>query len=141
MKITHLAPSRLLPAAYNPRQIGKKAYSDLKADIAQHGILQPIVVNMYPSREYTVISGHQRRQVAIDLGIKQVPCYFVKFTEQQEKEVNIKQNKLGGKWDMDKLANWYEAEDLQEWGFSQVQLGFNIDKLPLTCECCGQTKK
>ncbi len=47
---------------------------ELKASIRQNGILNPLIVRQLPSGEYQILTGHNRRQAAIQLGLATVPC-------------------------------------------------------------------
>ena len=140
MKIINKNTWELIPADYNPRQITKLEYSRLKADIKEKGILQPLVINSNIDRKNIIIGGHQRYNIAVELGIHKLPCIEVNYEYDKEIETNIKLNKLGGKFDKDKLANWFEIDRLKEWGFKSIDFGFNLDKLPEKCECCGKQK-
>ncbi len=140
MKIINKNTWELIPADYNPRQITKLEYSRLKADIKEKGILQPLVINSNTDRKNIIIAGHQRYNIAVELGIHKLPCIEVNYEYDKEIETNIKLNKLGGKFDKDKLANWFEIDRLKEWGFKSIDFGFNLDKLPIKCECCGRQK-
>ncbi len=140
MKIINKNTWELIPADYNPRQITKTEYSRLKADIKEKGILQPLVINSNIDRKNIIIGGHQRYNIAVELGIHKLPCIEVNYEYDKEIETNIKLNKLGGKFDKDKLANWFEIDRLKEWGFKSIDFGFNLDKLPIKCECCGRQK-
>ena len=57
-----------------------------------------------------------------------VDCVILDLTKEQEKELNIRLNKSGGEWDMDLLSN-FEIEELKDWGFKEIELGLNIDKI------------
>jgi|TARA_B100000424_G_C22895748_1_gene476451 ParB-like chromosome segregation protein Spo0J len=140
LKIINKNTWELIPADYNPRQITKTEYSRLKADIKEKGILQPLVINSNTDRKNIIIGGHQRYNIAVELGIHKLPCIEVNYEYDKEIETNIKLNKLGGKFDKDKLANWFEIDRLKEWGFKSIDFGFNLDKLPIKCECCGRQK-
>ena len=140
MKIINKNTWELIPADYNPRQITKTEYSRLKADIKEKGILQPLVINSNIDRKNIIIGGHQRYNIAVELGIHKLPCIEVNYEYDKEIETNIKLNKLGGKFDKDKLANWFEIDRLKEWGFKSIDFGFNLDKLHIKCECCGRQK-
>jgi len=129
-----------MPADYNPREISKSQYNKLKADIKEKGILQPLVINKHKDRNNIIIGGHQRYSIAVELGMETLPCIEVEYDYEQEVATNIKLNKLGGKFDKDKLANWFDVETLKEWGFKSIDFGFNLDKLPENCECCGRQK-
>ena len=58
-----------------------------------------------------------------------MPTVSVNLSEEDERELNVRLNKSGGEFDMDILANEFDIVDLKEWGFSDIELGFNIDKL------------
>tara|TARA_R100001594_G_scaffold42059_2_gene74114 strand:- start:206 stop:697 length:492 start_codon:yes stop_codon:yes gene_type:complete len=128
MKITLIKINSLKPAEYNPRQISNKQYEDLKASMEKFGCVDPIIININPERLYTVIGGHQRLKVLQDLGAEKVPTVSVNLSEEDERELNVRLNKNGGDWDMDLLSN-FDIVDLKEWGFKDIELGFNIDKI------------
>lgn len=128
MKITLIKIDSLKPSLYNPRQITGKQYEDLKKSIEKFGMCKPIVININPERLYNVIGGHQRLQILRDLGAEKVPTVSVNLNEEEEKELNIRLNKNGGQWDIDLLSN-FDVVDLKEWGFKDIELGFNIDKI------------
>jgi hypothetical protein len=50
------------------------------------------------------------------------------LSKEQERELNIRLNKSGGDWDFDLLSN-FEIEELKDWGFKEIELGLNIDKI------------
>lgn len=90
--------TQLKKAKYNPRKITKKELDKLKAGIEKYGVVQSIVVN----KDYTIIGGHQRIEACRLLNIKEVPCTILDLKEDDEKELNLALNKIGGSWD-DKL--------------------------------------
>ena len=125
MKIELIKINKLKPAEYNPRQITTKQYNDLKESIRKFDLVDPIIVN----KDMTVIGGHQRLKVCKDLNYKDVDCVILDLSKEQERELNIRLNKSGGEWDMDILANEFEIEELKDWGFKEIELGLNIDKI------------
>ena len=125
MKIELIKINKLKPAEYNPRQITTKQYNDLKESIRKFDLVDPIIVN----KDMTVIGGHQRLKVCKDLNYKDVDCVILDLSKEQEREVNIRLNKSGGDFDMDALANYFDVEELTDWGFKHVELGLNIDKI------------
>ena len=129
MKITLVNISSLNPAEYNPRQISNKQYEDLKASMEKFGCVDPIIININPERLNVVVGGHQRLRILRDLGAEKVPTVSVNLSEEDERELNVRLNKSGGEWDMDILANEFDIVDLKEWGFKDIELGFNIDKI------------
>ena len=128
MKITLVNINSLNPAEYNPRQISNKQYEDLKASMEKFGCVDPIIININPDRQNVVVGGHQRLRILRELGAEKVPTVSVNLSEEDERELNVRLNKNGGEWDMDLLSN-FDVVDLKEWGFKDIELGFNIDKI------------
>jgi len=124
MKVEKISINKLKPAGYNPRQISKKQYNDLKQSIEKFGLVDPIIIN----KDFTVIGGHQRLKVCKELNYKEIDCVALFLTKEEEIELNIRLNKSGGDWDFDLLSN-FEIEELKEWGFKEIELGLNIDKI------------
>ena len=124
MKVKKIEINKLQPASYNPRQISTKQYKDLKESIRKFDLCDPIIIN----KDMTVIGGHQRLKVCKELKYDKVDCVILDLTKEQEKELNIRLNKSGGEWDMDLLSN-FEIEELKDWGFKEIELGLNIDKI------------
>ena len=134
MQIKNLEINKLKPAEYNPRQITTKQYKDLKASIEKFGIVDPLIVNQNKNT-FTIIGGHQRYKIIKETVEKhspkntiKIPCVVLDLNEQEEKELNIRLNKSGGDWDFDLLSN-FEIEELKDWGFKEIELGLNIDKI------------
>ncbi len=125
MKITLIEINNLNPAKYNPRQITKKQFEDLKASIDKFGLVDPIIINS----DNTVIGGHQRLKVLRELGAEKIPTVRVNLSKEDERELNVRLNKSGGDFDMEILANEFDVIDLKTWGFKDIELGFNIDKI------------
>ena len=113
--------SELIPAEYNPRTLSKKQFEDLRASFKRFGMVEPIIVNKNAERQNIVVGGHQRLRVAESLEMEKVPVVYVDLTLEKEKELNIRLNKSGGKFDMEALANYFDETDLLEWGFEEVE--------------------
>ena len=117
-----LPVSVLKPAEYNPRKklkAGDKEYEKIKNSIEEFGFADPLVVNS----DMTIIGGHQRLTVAIDLGYTEVPCAVVDIDKVREKALNIALNKITGAWDEDLLAEL--LEDIQNSNFDLGKTGFD----------------
>ena len=132
MKIEKILINKLKPATYNPRQITKKQYNDLKESIDRFGLVDPIIVN---EKTMTIIGGHQRYKIWKENAEQSnvdditIPCVMLNLNTEQERELNIRLNKSGGEWDMDILANEFDIQELKDWGFKDLEFGFNIDKI------------
>lgn len=75
--------------------------------------IRPIVVN----DQYEVLGGNMRLRACIEAGMKEVTIIRAsELTEDQQRRFIISDNNNFGSWDMDALANEWDAEELQEWG-------------------------
>ena len=125
-KIIHRDINSLIFAEYNPRQLTKDQYQNLKDSISRFGLVDPIIVNKNKERKNIIIGGHQRIRVAKDMDIEFVPVLEVDLTYEKERELNIRLNKNTGEWNWDELANSFDIAELTEWGFNESQLvGFS----------------
>ncbi len=124
MKIVETKLSDLIFAEYNPRQLSKEQFQQIKDSITRFGIVDPIIVNSNKDRKNIIIGGHQRVKVALEMGIDAIPCHYVNLTRDKERELNIRLNKNTGEWDWDILADAFDVDELIEWGFSEDELSF-----------------
>jgi hypothetical protein len=122
MKIVETNLSDLIFAEYNPRQLSKDQFQQIKDSITRFGIVDPIIVNSNKDRKNIIIGGHQRVKVALEMGIDTVPCHFINLTRDKERELNIRLNKNTGEWDWEIVAGAFDVDELIEWGFSEDEL-------------------
>ena len=116
-----LPVSVLKPAEYNPRKKlkpGDKEYEKIKNSIQEFGFADPLVVN----KDMTIIGGHQRLNVAMELGYTEVPCAIVDVDKVREKALNIALNKITGAWDDTLLAQL--LQEIKEADFNVDLTGF-----------------
>ena len=111
-------------AEYNPRQLTKDQYAQLKDSLTRFGLVDPLIVNKHKNRKNILVGGHQRLKIAKEMGMDKIPCVEVDLPLDQEKELNIRLNKNVGEWDYDSLANYFDVSELMEWGFSNDELQF-----------------
>jgi len=129
MQIVDKNINDLIFAEYNPRQLMKDEYKQLKDSITRFGLVDPIIVNKNEERKNIIVGGHQRVRIAKDIKIKEVPCVEVDLTLDKERELNIRLNKNSGSWDYDALANMFDTDELTDWGFAEDELvGFDLDE-------------
>ena len=121
-KIIHREINTLIFAEYNPRQLTKDQYQNLKDSISRFGLVDPIIVNSNKDRKNIIVGGHQRVKVAKDMDIEYVPVLEVDLTYEKERDLNIRLNKNTGEWDMDILANNFDMEELIDFGFNDEDL-------------------
>jgi len=126
MKIVNRKIKDLIGAEYNPRELTKDQYKQLKDSLLRFGVVDPVIVNKHPERDNIIIGGHQRSKVWGDMGNESIPTVELSLTLDKEKELNVRLNKNTGQFDMDMLANNFDTEDLINWGFDEGELvGFD----------------
>ena len=111
------------PAPYNPRvelTAKDREFKALTASIEQHGLVQPLIVNI---RDGYLIGGHQRLNVLKAAGETETEAVVVDLDEAHAKALCLALNKLDGEWDygilydiMNELSD--AAADTLSTGFS-----------------------
>lgn len=128
MKLVKMKLAELKPAKYNPRKAlkpGDPEYEKLSYSIQHNGYIDPIVVN---EENLTIIGGHQRRTVLMDLGYEEADVILVSIEDQDaEVAANIALNQISGEWDKDILYGLLIKLDAS--GFDVATTGFNNDDL------------
>ena len=72
-KIVQKDINSLIFAEYNPRQLSKDDYKNIKDSISRFGLVDPIIINKHKDRKNIIVGGHQRIRVAKDLKFDKVP--------------------------------------------------------------------
>lgn len=121
LQITELPIEKINEASYNPRFLSQKAEADLTKSIEIYGCTEPLIINMFPGREYTLVSGHQRLKILKKLGYKTVPTVSVNLPLEAEMKLNLRMNKNTGEFDLELLRN-FEVDVLLETGFDDSDL-------------------
>lgn len=127
MKFEKRQLADLRPAEYNPRVPLTPAdpeYQNIKRSIIEFGYADPIVINS----DGTIIKGHQRRTVMMDIGYSEAEVIVLDIQDKaKEKALNIALNKITGKWDNAILKDLLLELDLEGYDFSVT--GFHRDDL------------
>jgi len=104
----------------NPRTIKDDKFKKLCksiTDFPQMMSLRPIVVD----ENMMVLGGNMRLSAIKHLKMKEIPDNWVRkasdLSEEQKQEFIAKDNIGFGSWDMDILANEWDIQKLNEWGF------------------------
>ena len=83
---------QLLPAANQPRtRFNADGLKELSASIAEHGILQPLVV-IREGNHYRLIAGERRLRAAKMAGLTQVPCVLTQKTVEEAAKLSLIEN-------------------------------------------------
>lgn len=65
-------------------------YDEIRNNIQEFGLLTPLLVNL----DYEIISGNLRHQIAMDLGLKEVPVVFIDAPEDMKAILSVSTNKF-----------------------------------------------
>ena len=123
LKITQIEP--------NPDQ-PRKVFDDeklaaLASSVAEHGILQPIVVKKNENGLYTIIAGERRWRAARMAKLKEVPVIIKDFDEKTVMEVSLIENLQREDLNPIEEALGYERL-LKEFGLTQEEIAVKVGK-------------
>ena len=109
--------SELKKLEWNPRTIKKEDLDKLTKSIEKFWVIEwrPFLVSNRTG-ENIIIWGNQRYEVCKKLGIKEVPVHIMEWlSEEEEKEIIIRDNISNWEWDWSILENEWDKEELEEW--------------------------
>lgn len=103
----------------NPRIIKKEQFEKLKKslkDNADYFEARPIILSNRTGK-LVILAGNQRYKAAKAIGLESVPTILLEgLTAEREKEIIIRDNVENGEWNIEMLANNWDAKNLVEWG-------------------------
>jgi DNA modification methylase len=115
--------SDLHPTEYNPRKLNKKQQADLTKSLEKFDLVEIPAINT----DNQVLAGHQRIKILSVLGRGneeidvRVPDRLL--SKEEADEYVIRSNKNVGDWDLEKLTEAFNLDDLKDWGFEDFELG------------------
>lgn len=108
---------------FNPRRLTEKQAADLQASLDRFNYVELAVINL----GNTLIAGHQRTALLLR---KHGPDRYIEvrvpnrsLSDDELAEYNVRSNKNAGEWDWDILANKFDQDALQSWGFESWEFG------------------
>lgn len=127
----------LKPYEKNPRRITKTHFEKLLDNITKCGYNNRLLINA----DNTIVGGHARLKALKQLGHKEVKVLVPnrQLTEEEFKRILVTDNIHFGEFDLDMLANDFDADQLKEWGFNDAALpnlseSLTDDDLPMLTE-------
>ena len=103
----------------NPRTIKDRDLAKLMQSIRdnpKYFEVRPLILSNRTGK-LVILGGNQRYEASLALGLKEVPTGLIEgLTEEQEKEIIIRDNVNNGEWDWDLLANDWDSVLLDQWG-------------------------
>ncbi|MBQ2780329.1 MAG: ParB/RepB/Spo0J family partition protein [Clostridia bacterium] len=88
LRLTDIEPNKDQPR----KQFDEDALSELSQSIAQHGVLQPLLVRPMTNGTYQLVAGERRWRAARMAGLVQVPVVIREMTEQEAAELALIEN-------------------------------------------------
>jgi len=83
----------IIPNREQPRkQFDEAALADLSDSIAQHGVLQPLLVRPMPDGSYQLVAGERRWRASRMAGLAEVPVVIRDMNEQEAAELALIEN-------------------------------------------------
>ena len=115
--------SDLTPHPRNPRQMMTKQVEDLTASLEKFDLVEIPAINT----DGSIIAGHQRLKIMgiLGRGDEMIDVRVPDKTLNQDEvdEYLIRSNKNLGEWDWDELANSFDKDSLETWGFTEEEMG------------------
>ena len=127
MEIKTIKFSEIVEDDYNPRKElkpGDVEFERIKNSLNSFGYIEPIVFNEATGH---IVGGHQRVTVMRFLGQTEAEMSVVSLPEHEEKLLNLRLNKIKGRWDYDKLEELLKGFTIDE----ALLTGFGSDELAL----------
>ncbi len=125
-----LPVSAIEPNPHQPRaHFDPAALEELAASIAEHGIIQPLIVTQAPGpgERYWLIAGERRWRAAQLAGLEEVPAILREATPQQLLEWALVENVQRADLNPLEEAAAYQAL-MQEFGLTQAQVAERVGK-------------
>ncbi len=88
LRLTDIEPNKDQPR----KQFDEEALSELSQSIAQHGVLQPLLVRPMTNGTYQLVAGERRWRAARMAGLVQVPVVIREMTEKEAAQLALIEN-------------------------------------------------
>ena len=127
-QVLKLAPSELYANPEQPRKsFDEEKLAELASSVAEHGVVQPLIVVRGKEGKYMIVAGERRYRAALLAKVPELPCVLRELDETQIREMALIEN-----IQREDLNAWEEAESfraLQEQvGYTQEQLAQRLGK-------------
>ena len=126
--VTMLRTADIEPRADQPRKhFDGEALSALATSIAEHGMIQPIVVRTAQGGFYEILAGERRWRAAKIAGLAEVPVIISDFNDKETAEIALIENIQRENLSAVEEAMGYRAL-MDEYGLTQEQVAGRIGK-------------
>jgi ParB family chromosome partitioning protein len=139
MEIILIELNKISPNDYNPNVISGDILAKLRAEIAQKGLCEPIIIRSKGNDSYVVVDGYHRWLICRDLGYKEIPCIIQDYDDKEARIKTLQLNYMRGSVVPVKLAllihelsKEIKLEDLaKRLPYEEVQLQDSLELLKL----------
>lgn len=109
----------------NPRIHSSKGLEDVKESIKRLGMVSFMMVD----KDMTIIGGHARKKVLLELGIEKIKCWVAKekLSVEEFKTASLLSNRIYSSFNKGMINNIYDPFDLIDYGFSASEVDFEED--------------
>lgn len=123
LKISEIEPNRKQPR----QEFEPEALNELSDSIAQHGVLQPLVVRPIFGGGYEIVAGERRFRAARMAGLTEVPVVIRELTDEQTMELALIENLQREDLSDLELAMGYQSL-MKEYDMTQEQIAGTVNK-------------
>ncbi len=117
VKLMDIEPNRDQPR----KQFDEKALAELSNSIAQHGVLQPLLVRPMPDGSYQLVAGERRWRASRMAGLTEVPVVIRDLTDAQVAELALVENLQREDLNPIEEANGFK-ELADKYGYTQEEI-------------------
>ncbi len=123
LKISQIEPNRSQPR----RAFDEDALQDLAESIAEHGVLQPILVRPLIFGGYQIVAGERRYRASRIAGLTEIPAIVRELTDGETMELALIENLQRRDLNAIEEAQGYRTL-MDEYGFSQEDVARTVGK-------------
>ncbi len=123
VKLLDIEPNRDQPR----KQFDEEALAELSDSIAQHGVLQPLLVRPMPDGGYQLVAGERRWRASRMAGLTEVPVVIRDLTDAQVAELALVENLQRENLNPLEEANGYK-ELSDKFGYTQEKISEIVGK-------------
>lgn len=123
LNINELEPNRGQPR----KEFSEEAMRELADSIAQHGVLQPLLVRPLLSGGYQIVAGERRWRASRMAGLATVPALIRELTDSEVMQIALIENLQREDLKPLEEAQGYQAL-IEEFGFTQDEISKSVGK-------------
>ncbi len=123
LKISEIEPNRSQPR----REFNEESLRELADSIAQHGVLQPLLVRPLPDGGYQLVAGERRWRASRMAGLFEVPVIIREMSDSEMMQISMIENLQRENLNPVEEALGYKALQ-EEYGLTQEEIAKTVGK-------------